>query len=122
MAEHYNIPKLKKRRQSLRSSLSKAEIILWKRLSGKQMLGCKFRRQYSVDQYILDFYCPKLKLAVEVGGDPHFFLGAAVHDKERQEHIEKYGIRFPSFTDTDVCENIDDVCEAIYSKLEPMIK
>ena len=64
--------------------MPKAEVILWEKLSRKQMHGYKFRRQYGVDQYILDFYCPRLKLAIEIDGDSHFVTGAEDYDKERQ--------------------------------------
>jgi very-short-patch-repair endonuclease len=98
--------------------MSKSEIILWSKLSGKQMLGYKFRRQYGVDQYVLDFYCPRLKLAIEVDGESHFMPGAEEQDKARQEYIEAYGIRFLRFMNPDVCENIDGVCQDIYDKIE----
>lgn len=51
----------------------KAEVILWSRLKGKRLDGYKFRRQFSVAQFVVDFYCPRLKLAIEVDGDSHFF-------------------------------------------------
>ena len=82
------------------------------------MLGYKFRRQYGVDQYVLDFYCPRLKLAIEVDGESHFMPGAEEQDKARQEYIEAYGIRFLRFMNPDVCENIDGVCQDIYDKIE----
>jgi very-short-patch-repair endonuclease len=118
MAEHYNIEKLKKRRQTLRNNLSKAEAILWNHLSRKQMLGYKFRRQYSVDQYVIDFYCPRLKLAIEIDGDSHFVSRADERDKARQEHIKAYGFRFLRFTNEDVYKNIDGVCQNIYEEIE----
>jgi very-short-patch-repair endonuclease len=101
---------MKQRRRALRKNLSKSEAIMWKNLSHRQMHGYKFRRQYSVDQYVLDFYCPELKLAIEVDGDSHFIPGAEDYDKSRQAYIEAYGIRFLRFTNTDVCENLDGVC------------
>jgi very-short-patch-repair endonuclease len=118
MAEHYNISRLKKRRQVLRKNLSKAEVIMWKHLLNKQMRGYKFRRQYSVDQYVIVFYCPELKLAIEIDGDSHFVPGAEDYDNERQEYIEKYGIHFMRFTNEDVNRNIDGVCQALYDKIE----
>jgi very-short-patch-repair endonuclease len=121
MAKHYNISTLKRRRQSLRKNLSKAEVIMWKHLSNKQMHGYKFRRQYSVDQYVIDFYCPELKLAIEIDGDSHFVPGAEDYDKGRQEHIENYGIRFMRFNNDDVCNNIEGVCQAIYDKIESIL-
>jgi very-short-patch-repair endonuclease len=100
--------------------MSKAEVILWDKLSRKQMHGYKFRRQYGVDQYVLDFYCPRLKLAIEVDGDSHFTPSAEEIDKARQEYIEAYGIRFLRFTNPDVCENLDGVCQMIYEEIEIM--
>jgi very-short-patch-repair endonuclease len=98
--------------------MSKAEVILWDKLSRKQMHGYKFRRQYGVDQYVLDFYCPRLKLSIEVDGNSHYLQGAEEYDKARQEHIEAFGIRFLRFTNPDVCENIDGVGQDIYDKIE----
>jgi len=114
----YNKKSQTSRRRALRSSMSKAEVILWKELSRKQMHGYKFSRQYGVDQYILDFYCPRLKLAIEVDGDSHFVPGAEDQDKARQKHIEAFGILFLRFTNADVCENIDGVCHVIFNKVE----
>jgi very-short-patch-repair endonuclease len=53
-----------------------AEIILWSRSKGRQLGGYKFRRQYSVEYFMIDFYCPELKLAIEVDGDSHYTEGA----------------------------------------------
>jgi very-short-patch-repair endonuclease len=69
MAEHYNKSIMTQRRKALRKNLSKAEAIMWNHLSRRQLHGYKFRRQHSVDQYVLDFYCPELKLAIEIDGD-----------------------------------------------------
>jgi very-short-patch-repair endonuclease len=118
----YNKKQQTQRRRYLRHSMTKVEIILWSRLSRRQMHGHKFRRQYSVDQYIIDFYCPRLKLAIEIDGDPHFVSGAKDYDKQRQEHIEKYDICFVRFTNADVCENIDGVCQTIYENIEKRSK
>jgi very-short-patch-repair endonuclease len=122
MTEHYNISKIKKRRQVLRRNLSKAEAILWNHLSRRQMHGYKFRRQYSIDQYVLDFYCPELKLAIEVDGDSHFVPAAEDYDKQRQDHIENYGISVIRFTNADICENIDGACQTIYNEIEKRSK
>ena len=78
--------------------MPEAEIILWSKLKGKQVYGCKFRRQYSVGSYIIDFYCPKLKLAIEVDGTSHFQPGSKTKDNDRQKYIETYGIHFLSKT------------------------
>ncbi len=73
------------------------------------MNGHKFRRQYSVDKFVLDFYCPQQKLAIEIDGDSHFTKKAAEHDRERQMIIESYSIRFLRFTNAEVNKNMEGV-------------
>jgi very-short-patch-repair endonuclease len=75
MAVHYNKSVMKQRRKALRHSMPNADVILWQHLSRRQMHGYKFRRQYSIDHYVVDFYCPRLKLAIEVDGESHFKTG-----------------------------------------------
>jgi very-short-patch-repair endonuclease len=118
MTKAFNKKSLTLRRRALRRTMSKAEIILWKELSRKQLHGTIFRRQYSIDQYVIDFYCPHLKLAIEIDGDSHFMPGAEDYDKGRQEYIEAYGIQFLRFTNSDIYENIDGVCQTIWEKIE----
>jgi very-short-patch-repair endonuclease len=77
------------------------------------MLGYKFRRQHSVDRFVIDFYCPELKLAIEVDGDTHFTPPALVRDRDRQNHIESFGIRFIRVTNEDVYRNLDAVLDNI---------
>lgn len=93
--------------------MPQAEILLWRNLSRKQLLGLKFRRQYSVDQYVIDFYSPALKLAIEIDGESHFQPGAQEHDAARQKYIEVFGIEFLRFTNSDIYENLDGVIEKI---------
>jgi very-short-patch-repair endonuclease len=120
MAVHYNKSTMKLQRKALRNALSKAERIMWNHLSRRQMNGYKFRRQHSVDQYVIDFYCPALKLAIEINGDSHFMFGAEEQDRIRQEHIESFGIQFLRFTNEEVIKNIDGVCQIVYNKIEDM--
>lgn len=75
MTLHFNRQSERDKRRALRSDASAAEKKLWQRLRAGQ-LGAKFRRQYSVDAYVLDFYAPRSKLAVEVDGDSHFTADA----------------------------------------------
>jgi very-short-patch-repair endonuclease len=120
MTETFNKKELQARRRALRGNMPKSEVILWSKLKSRQMHGERFLRQYSVDHYVLDFYCPRLKLAIEVDGDSHFVPFAEEYDKERQEYIEAFGIQFLRFTNTDVCENLGGVCQTIYDKIEEM--
>lgn len=68
----YNKKELKSRRQELRGNQTKAEQKLWEHLRNRQMEGIKFRRQFSIDNSVVDFYSPALKFAIEVDGDTHF--------------------------------------------------
>ncbi len=94
-----------------------AESILWSKLRRKN-LGYKFRRQYSVEIFVLDFYCPELKLAIEIDGDSHSIEGAKERDNERQRIIECYGITFIRFTNRVIYENMDGVLLRIMQVIE----
>jgi len=83
----------------------------------RQMLAYKFRRQYSVDQYIIDFYCPELKLAIEVDGESHFTETAREYDRSRQEYIEAFGIRFLRVMNSDVLGNLQGVLDEIAAEI-----
>jgi very-short-patch-repair endonuclease len=109
----FNNPNFKKLRQKLRNNMPDAEIILWSELQGKRLNGLKFRRQYGVGPYVVDFYCPKLKLAIEVDGDSHFEEGAEKKDERRQKYIESHGVKFVRCTNTDVYKNLNGVIEDI---------
>jgi len=109
MTRVFNTNSGKQTRRMLRKSMPEAEVILWSKLRRKQMGGHKFRRQYGVGRYSIDFYCPELKLAIEVDGDSHFADGAAKKDKVRENFIIQFGIRFLRFSNADVRENLDGV-------------
>ncbi|MEK7518917.1 MAG: DUF559 domain-containing protein [Patescibacteria group bacterium] len=100
-------------RRKLRSNMPKAEVMLWSRLKGKQLGGLKFRRQYSVGSYVVDFYCPSVRLVVEVDGETHLGQNSKTKDAERQRAIEAVGLRVIRVLNTDVYQNIDGVLEYI---------
>ena len=116
MTELFNKNSELGKRRSLRNSAPRAERIVWSRLRKNQVLGFKFRRQYSVGPYVIDFYCPVLSLAVEIDGDSHFQQDS--NDKNRQDYIERFGIRFLRFTNEEVYKNLDGVLEAIRQAAE----
>lgn len=103
----YNKSPEKQKRKRLRNQMPSAEVVLWSRLRKREISGFKFRRQYGVGPYVVDFYCPELKLAVELDGDSHFQEGATEYDGNRQETIEQLGIRFLRFTNLDVYKNLN---------------
>lgn len=93
MTKHYNKKSEQEKRRTLRKEMTFSEEIIWKHLRKKQ-LGYRFLRQYSVDHYVIDFYCPKLKLAVEIDGSVHNEPEQKEKDKYRQKYLEKYKIIF----------------------------
>jgi very-short-patch-repair endonuclease len=117
MTEVFNKTTELYKRRLLRRNMPQTEIQLWSKLRGMGLNGYKFRRQYSVRNYVLDFYCPKQKLAIEIDGDSHFRDCAEEYDRERQAVTESYGIRFLRFTNTEVNENIEGVVMRIMEHL-----
>jgi len=89
------------------------EAILWKELKGKQMMGFNFDRQRPIDNYIVDFYCKDLMLAIEVDGSTHYTEQEVERDKIRQQNLKKIGVRFLRFDDDDVKTNINGVLDII---------
>jgi very-short-patch-repair endonuclease len=113
MAKVFNRTSEKGRRKQLRKAMPDAEVILWSRLKNRQITGTKFRRQYSIGKYIVDFYCAEKKLAIELDGESHFVEGAQEKDVARQKWIEQFGIRFLRFTNDDIRKNLYGVLDAI---------
>jgi very-short-patch-repair endonuclease len=102
-------PYLQTFRTELRKNLTPAEASLWKVLKGSQLEGRKFRRQHSVGDYILDFYCPAERLAVELDGQVHRSERAELYDHERKLFLNYYGIlvlRFENFLVFDELEYV----------------
>jgi very-short-patch-repair endonuclease len=116
----YN-PKLKMLARRLRKNSTLAEIILWKNIKEKA-LDYEFHRQVPVNEFIIDFYCHELKLAIEVDGYTHDYNFE--NDYLRQKKLESFGITFVRFTDEDVKRHINDVIRAlqiIISELEEKV-
>ncbi|VXB24894.1 Very-short-patch-repair endonuclease [Maribacter litoralis] len=95
------------------------EIALWREIKGKK-LGRKFSRQIPIDQYIVDFYCKDLQLAIEVDGSIHFKEGHQEKDRIRQERLESLGVHMLRFSDTDVKNNLSSVLEEIKGYIEEL--
>ncbi len=104
MHQIHNHPTLKFRRRELRRSLTPAEAALWSSLQRSQLGGKKFRRQHSVGPYILDFYCPECRLAVELDGQTHFNPKSWKYDGDRTGYLNKLNIRVLRFENRDVFE------------------
>jgi len=105
----YN-PKLKTLARKLRNNSTLSEVLLWQRIKQKGY-GVQFHRQVPLLEYIVDFYCHELKLAIEIDGDSHNFKDD--YDIKRQKELESYGITFLRFTDLDIKKNMFSVLLSI---------
>lgn len=110
MPLRYN-PRLTALARELRKQSTLAEVLLWQCLSKRQRGGHDFHRQKPVDEYIVDFFAPRLMLAVEIDGSSHKLKGAA--DEARQRNLEELGIRFLRFKEMEVRRDLDAVVQAI---------
>jgi len=108
----YN-PKLKKLARELRNNSTKAEIILWLKLKGKQMYGYDFHRQKPLDNYIADFFCHELMLAIEVDGYSHEVIDVYYKDVKKEKRLNELGITVLHITDTQVLKNMFNVLNTI---------
>jgi very-short-patch-repair endonuclease len=88
--------------RELRSHSTLSEILLWQKLRAGQFRGYSFNRQKPLGNYIVDFYCRKLNLVIEIDGDSHFYAESVVEDSERQRILESMGLSFLRFLDIEV--------------------
>lgn len=112
----HNIKKLISRRKKLRNNSTPEEILLWLRLKNSQT-GFKFRRQHSIGGYIVDFYCPKKKLVIEIDGPQHFKKENREYDKIRSKYFEGLGIKVLRFTNEEVATETEMVVRKIKNEL-----
>ena len=98
-------------RKELRSHATPAEAVLWKMLKGRNADGMKFRRQQGIGPHVLDFYCPELRLCVELDGSSHDYKYE--YDEQRTEFLQKQGIRVLRFSNEQVWQGIDSVVNEI---------
>jgi len=92
-----NRPEMLPFRRKLRNRMTAAEVALWVMIKDRQLVGERFRRQFSVGHYVLDFYCPKYKLAIELDGAGHFTDEGREYDARRTEYLNSVGIRVIRF-------------------------
>ena len=112
-----NLRETKPRRKSLRYNSTLAEATLWEYLKNKQLGGYKFRRQHSIDKFIMDFYNAKKKLCIELDGAAHFTNKGRAYDEFRSGYLASVGIRVIRFENIQVFENIEKVLKVILDEL-----
>ena len=113
-----NLPYDKAFRQQLRRESTPCEHILWKQISGRQINGLKFRRQHGFGPYVMDFYCPEIKLCIEVDGTVHESEEAKRRDAERTEFLNSQGIKVFRLQNQEVEDNVANAVGRIKDFIE----
>ena len=104
----------------LRKNMTPAEAILWKELKENQVEGLKFRRQHPISRYIVDFYCHKQKLVIELDGKIHLNKEVAKHDQERENNLKELGLTVVRFKNDEVLNHLDKVIDEIRTIVRDM--
>jgi very-short-patch-repair endonuclease len=108
---------LKHRRKELRRNQTDAERALWAQVRNRRLLGMRFLRQYSVGPYILDFYCPSIRMAVELDGGQHNDPEGKKHESVRSEFLLAQGIEVLRFWNHEVLQNMQGVLAKLEARL-----
>lgn len=111
--------KLKQRARELRKAGNLSEVILWNKIKRKQLLNLDFDRQKIISNYIVDFYCPSLKVIIEIDGSSHD--DKQEYDAIRQSYLENFGLRVIKILDVDVKNNLDGVVSYLIGELRGSI-
>ena len=97
--------------------MTDAEKLLWYKIRGRQLKGYQFYRQKIIGNYIVDFYCPKAKLAIELDGGQHYSDEGKEKDRMRDKNIADFGIEVLRFSDREIFESLNSVLEKIWNQL-----
>jgi very-short-patch-repair endonuclease len=120
MTKHYNRTSEKEKRRLFRKDETPFENLVWYYLRNRELKNCKFRRQYSVDQFVIDFYSPGLKLAIEIDGNIHDLPGNKEYDISRQKYLEEYGIKFIRVRNEELIANPDKAFKKIEKAIDEL--
>ena len=112
----HNRNKLRSFRKKLRNVATSAEAELWKHISNKKLEGRKFRRQHSVGNFILDFYCPTEKLGIELDGEHHYWQKGIDEDLKKEMYLKQYSIRVLRFENKWVFHDLEYVLKTIVAE------
>ena len=108
---------LKQRSRQLRKNMTDAERYLWAKLRRKQLKGYQFYRQKPIGDYIVDFFCPRAKLVIEVDGSQHLSDEMIEYDRIRDDYLSSHGLRVLRFTNTEVLTHIEGVIESVEEEI-----
>ena len=116
--EYYNSASMKEVRKKLRNNATKYEKIMWEKLRNSKFMGLKFRRQHSVWRYILDFYCPKLKIWIELDWNHHLKKDIIEYDDIRTEYLKSDWIIIFRFSNYDIENNLENILIRLEQKIQ----
>lgn len=108
--------------RALRTNMTEAEQCLWQRLRGKQLCGVQFYRQKPLLSYIVDFYCPKASLVIELDGGQHYEQGHRAKDMKRDQQLGSVGVQVLRFDDRQVLTETEAVLQIIYQYLQERLR
>jgi len=112
---------LKEHARQLRENMTDAERHLWAKIRMKQLKDYQFYRQKPIGDYIVDFFCPKAKLIIEVDGSQHFVNETIEYDRIREEYVRSLGLKVLRFTNTEVLKHVEGVIERIEEEMNEEI-
>ncbi|OQY41910.1 MAG: hypothetical protein B6227_03795 [Fusobacteriia bacterium 4572_74] len=114
--ELFNKNSTKDKKNILKKNMTLEEELLWKNIR-KDQLGVRFRRQYGIGKYIVDFYCPKLRLVIEIDGEQHYNQKGLEYDHVKEKYMKELGIKTLRFSNAEVRDNIESVVEKIKKEI-----
>jgi very-short-patch-repair endonuclease len=120
-ANMQDVKDLKSRARELRKQQTPWELMLWKRLRKRQMCNVRFLRQHSIGNYIVDFYAPSLRLAIELDGPQHFYPSAEIYDQKRSQWLNLQDIKVLRFSNLQIAKELDAVLEAIEQNIKQLL-
>ena len=109
--------KLKEISRQLRKNMTNAEKRLWAKIRMRQLQGYQFYRQKPIGDYIVDFFCPRAKLVIELDGSHHLIGETIEYDRIRDDYLSSLGLRVLRFTNADVLTCIEGVIERIENEI-----
>ena len=114
MTKIYNKTKIKEQRRKLRKTQTREELIFWAHVKDRRFHKYKFKRQYSIGNYIVDFYCSELKLVVEIDGGQHYEKENIEYDLQRTKYFDDFGIRVIRYTNIEITDNLEGVMDDLW--------
>ena len=109
---------LKQNSRNLRNNTTKAERHFWNKIRNKQFLDSQFYRQKIIGNYIVDFFCPKIKIIIELDGGQHYEIDKIDSDLIRDDYLNKLGYIVFRYSNCEILNNIDGVLEDLKNKVK----